>query len=87
MDTNRQYQSVFEWIGNAAVEETELIKQRRAWALAVLLAALVLSPHMPDIQPRILATTLESDVVIRGSACKTQPRIVDLVYRDRGRQI
>ena len=84
--TNRQYQSVFEWIGNAAVQTTELMKQRRSWALAVLLTALSLSPHMPDIPPRILATKLESDVVIRGSACKTQPRIVDLVYRDRGCQ-
>ena len=82
--TNPHYQSVFEWIGDAAVDETELVKQRRAWALAVLLTALALSPHMPDIPPRTLATTLESDVLIRGSACKTQPRILDLVYRSTG---
>ena len=78
---NRAYQSVFQWIGNAEVQTSELMKQRRSWALAVLLTALSLSPHMPDISPWTLATTLESDVVIRGSACKMQPRIIDLVYR------
>ena len=81
LSTNRAYQPAFQWIGNAAVQTTELMKQRRSWALAVLLTALSLSPHMPDIPPWTLATTLESDVVIRGSACKLQPRIIDLVYR------
>ena len=81
VSTNRAYQSVFQWIGNAEVQTSELMKQRRSWALAVLLTALSLSPHMPDIPPWTLATTLESDVVIRGSACKMQPRIIDLVYR------
>ena len=78
VSTNRAYQSAFLWIGNAAVQTTELMKQRRSWALAVLLTALSLSPHMPDIPPWTLATTLESDVVIRGSACKMQPRIFEI---------
>ena len=78
VSTNRPYQSAFQWIGNAEVQTSELMKQRRSWALAVLLTAFSISPHMPDIMPWTLATTLESDVVIRGSACKMQPRIFEI---------
>ena len=75
LSTNRADQPAFQWIGNAAVQTTELMKQRRSWALAVVLIAFSISPHMPDIMPWTLAKTLESDVVIWGSACKMQPRI------------